>query len=81
MNELIDQTEDYNDSSPDEDTLPNMMSAEVYSQDLLNRIMHSHNENHPSSLMMLAVRDDESRRNFWNHHSISYLESMIQRAQ
>ena len=32
-------------------------------------------------LMFMAASDDETRRNFWNHHSLNYLESMIQRAQ
>jgi len=32
-------------------------------------------------LMFMAASDEQTRRNFWNHHSVNYLESMIQRAQ
>ena len=32
-------------------------------------------------LMFMAVSDEETRRNFWNHHSLNYLETIIQRAQ
>ena len=31
--------------------------------------------------MFMAVTDEDTRRNFWNHHSLNYLETMIQRAQ
>ena len=31
--------------------------------------------------MFMAATDAETRRNFWNHHSLNYLETMIQRAQ
>lgn len=32
-------------------------------------------------LMFMAASNEETRINFWNHHSVNYLESMIQRAQ
>lgn len=31
-------------------------------------------------LMFMAASDEETRINFWNHHSVNHLESMIQRA-
>lgn len=31
--------------------------------------------------VLVATRNEEARRNFWNHHSFMYLQGVIDRAQ